>query len=111
MESLAHNDVINLLLKLATMLLVARIFAEVAQKLKQPAVVGEILAGIILGPTVLGMIGPDFFEFLFRSNPSANLALDGIVQVAVILLLLLQVWKWSSISFGPKENQPLALAS
>ena len=44
MESLAHNDVINLLLKLATMLLVARIFAEVAQKLKQPAVVGEILA-------------------------------------------------------------------
>jgi Kef-type K+ transport system membrane component KefB len=89
MESLAHQDVINLLLKLATMLLLARIFAEVAQKFKQPAVVGEILAGIILGPTVLGMVGPEFFEFLFRSNPSANLALDGIVQMAVILLLFI----------------------
>jgi Kef-type K+ transport system membrane component KefB len=89
MESLAHKDVINLLLQLAIMLLMARIFAEIAQKLKQPSVVGEIIAGIILGPTILGMIGPDFFDFMFRSNPSANLALDGIVQMAVILLLFI----------------------
>ena len=89
MESLAHKDVINLLLQLATMLLLARVFAEIAQKFKQPAVVGEIIAGIILGPTFMGMVGPDFFEFMFRSNPSANLALDGIVQMAVILLLFI----------------------
>lgn len=89
MESLAHKDVINLLLQLASMLLLARVLAEIAQKFKQPAVVGEIIAGIILGPTILGMIGPDFFEFMFRSNPSANLALDGIVQMAVILLLFI----------------------
>lgn len=89
MESLAHKDVINLLLQLASMLLLARVFAEIAQKFKQPAVVGEIIAGIILGPTIMGMISPDFFEFMFRSNPSANLALDGIVQMAVILLLFI----------------------
>lgn len=89
MESLAHKDVINLLLQLASMLLLARVLAEIAQKFKQPAVVGEIIAGIILGPTILGMIGHDFFEFMFRSNPSANLALDGIVQMAVILLLFI----------------------
>ncbi|MBC6366440.1 cation:proton antiporter [Algoriphagus sp. AK58] len=89
MESLAHKDVINLLLQLASMLLLARVFAEIAQKFKQPAVVGEIIAGIILGPTILGMITPDFFEFMFSSNPSANLALDGIVQMAVILLLFI----------------------
>ncbi|MFN3998750.1 cation:proton antiporter [Algoriphagus sp.] len=89
MESLAHKEVINLLLQLAAMLLSARIFAEIAQKFKQPAVVGEIIAGIVLGPTILGMITPDFFEYLFQSNPSANLALDGIVQMAVILLLFI----------------------
>jgi len=89
MESLAHKDVINLLLQLAIMLLLARILAEIAQKFKQPAVVGEILAGIILGPTILGMASPDLFEYMFQSNPSANLALDGIVQVAVILLLFI----------------------
>lgn len=87
MESLAHQDVINLLLQLASMLLLARIFAEIATKFNQPSVVGEILAGIILGPTILGTFGPDSYEFLFMSNPPANLALDGIVQVAVILLL------------------------
>ncbi len=89
MESLAHKEVINLLLQLAAMLLSARIFAEIAQKLNQPAVVGEIIAGIVLGPTILGMITPDFFTYLFQSNPSANLALDGIVQMAVILLLFI----------------------
>ncbi len=89
MESLAHKEVINLLLQLAAMLLAARIFAEIAQKFKQPAVVGEIIAGIVLGPTILGMISPDSFDYLFQSNPSANLALDGIVQMAVILLLFI----------------------
>ena len=76
MESLEHKEVINLLLQLAAMLLFARIFAEIAQKFKQPAVVGEIIAGMVLGPTILGMISPDSFDYLFQSNPSANLALD-----------------------------------
>jgi len=89
MNGLSHNEVINLLLQLATMLLMARIFAEVARKFKQPAVVGELLAGILLGPTILGTISPDTFESLFLSNPAANLALDGFVQVAVILLLFI----------------------
>jgi Kef-type K+ transport system membrane component KefB len=89
MEKLAHSEVINLLLQLAIMLLFARGLAEVAQKFKQPAVVGELLAGILLGPTILGMVTPDFFEYMFQSHPSANLALDGIVQVAVILLLFI----------------------
>src|SRR5690606_23033532 len=87
MESLAHKDVINLLLQLASMLLLARVFSEIAQKFNQPSVVGEILAGVVLGPTILGYFGPEVFEFLFQSNPSSNLALDGIVQMAVILLL------------------------
>ena len=58
MEKLSHGEVINLLLQLATMLIMARIFAEIAQKFRQPAVVGELLAGIVLGPTILGTFGP-----------------------------------------------------
>lgn len=89
MEKLSHSEVINLLLQLASMLIMARIFAELAQKFRQPAVVGELLAGIILGPTILGTFSPEMFDFLFQSHASANLALDGIVQVAVILLLFI----------------------
>jgi Kef-type K+ transport system membrane component KefB len=89
MESLSHQDVINLFLQLAAMLLLARIFAEIAQRFRQPAVVGELLAGIMLGPTIMGTFAPDIFDFLFASNSSANLALDGFVQIAVVLLLFI----------------------
>lgn len=89
MQNLTHQEVVNLLLQLAAMLMLARIFAEVAQKFKQPAVVGELIAGILLGPTILGTFFPDIHEFLFMSNQQANLALDGFVQVAVVLLLFI----------------------
>lgn len=89
MENLTHQEVVNLLLQLAAMLMLARIFAEVAQKFKQPAVVGELIAGILLGPTILGTFLPEIHEFLFMSNQQANLALDGFVQVAVVLLLFI----------------------
>lgn len=89
METLNHKEVINLLLQLATMLIVARIFAEVARKFKQPAVAGEILAGIIIGPTILGSLFPVVQEYLFSSHPMSNIALDGFVQIAVVLLLFI----------------------
>jgi Kef-type K+ transport system membrane component KefB len=89
MNGLTHTEVINLLIQLATMLFLARMFAELARKFKQPAVVGELLAGILLGPTILGTFAPGIFESLFMSNPSANLALDGFIQIAVILLLFI----------------------
>lgn len=89
METLNHKEVINLLLQIAAMLIMARIFAEIARKLKQPAVVGEILAGIVLGPTILGYTMPEFQQYLFGSHEMANIALDGFVQISVVLLLFI----------------------
>jgi Kef-type K+ transport system membrane component KefB len=71
------------------MLLMARVFAEVARRLKQPAVVGEILAGVLLGPTVMGMIQPEWFEMLFPSESTSGVVLSGMVQVAVVMLLFI----------------------
>ncbi|GAA0880488.1 hypothetical protein GCM10009119_34580 [Algoriphagus jejuensis] len=89
METLNHKEVINLLLQLAALLIMARVFAEIARKLKQPAVVGEILAGIIIGPTILGALMPEFFTYLFESHEKTNIALDGFVQISVVLLLFI----------------------
>ena len=78
----------SLLIQLSVMLAMGRAFAELARKLKQPAVVGEIIAGILLGPTILGTISPDGFHSLFPPG-SSSLVLDGFVQVAVVLLLFI----------------------
>lgn len=78
----------NLLVQLSLLLIMGRFFAEMARKIKQPAVVGEILAGIILGPTILGMFHPEWFHGLFPVGNS-SIVLDGFVQVAVVMLLFI----------------------
>ena len=89
MGKLGHADVIHLLVQLSIMLVMARLFAEVFRKLNQPAVIGEILAGILLGPTVLGMLKPDWFEALYPVGAVSGVILSGFVQVAVIMLLFI----------------------
>jgi len=86
---LSHADVVHLLLQLSIMLLMGRLLAEAARKFKQPAVIGEIIAGLLLGPTVLGMINPEWFQTLYPVPSSSATVLSGFVQVAVIMLLFI----------------------
>ena len=87
MNSLSHSDLIVFLLSLSTMLLFSRILAELGKKLKLPIVMGELVVGIILGPTILGMIYPELYEFLFPKFGRVPAALDGIFSISVIFLL------------------------
>ena len=87
MGKLGHADVVHLLLQLSIMLLVGRLFAEVMRRLKQPGVIGEIIAGVLLGPTVLGMVKPEWFEALYPAGSVSGVVLSGFVQVAVVMLL------------------------
>jgi Kef-type K+ transport system membrane component KefB len=89
MGKLSHADVVHLLIQLSAMLVMGRIFAEAARKVKQPAVIGEIIAGILLGPTVLGMLQPGWFEALFPPASGSGVVLTGFVQVAVVMLLFI----------------------
>lgn len=87
MNRLSHSDLIVFLLSLSTMLLFSRIMAELGKKLKLPIVMGELVVGIILGPTILGMIYPELHEFLFPKFGRVPVALDGIFSISVIFLL------------------------
>jgi Kef-type K+ transport system membrane component KefB len=89
MGKLIHADVVHLLVQLSVMLLVGRLFAELARKIRQPAVVGEIFGGILLGPTVLGMINPELFHSLYPVPSTSATILSGFVQVAVVMLLFI----------------------
>ena len=88
MQSLTADNIIVFFLSLGLLLGVARILGELAQRFHQPAVLGELLAGVILGPTVLGSLSPEASAFLFpREGPNA-IALNTITTLAVVLFLL-----------------------
>ncbi|MBR8806464.1 cation:proton antiporter [Porphyromonas levii] len=64
-----------LLLQVIVILIFARIVAWFFTKLGQPSVIGEILAGIVLGPSVMGWLWPEGFQFLFPSASLHNISL------------------------------------
>lgn len=89
MEKLSHNELVILLVAISAMLVLSRIVAEFGKRLKLPVVMGELLVGIALGPTVLGTLYPPAYNYLFPlvSNPHISIALDSIFSLSVIMLL------------------------
>lgn len=77
-----------LLLQLALIIVLARVFGLIASRFKQPQVVGEIVAGIVLGPTLLGWVWPWGMTHLFPSDTSMTV-LQMVAQLGVILFLFL----------------------
>jgi Kef-type K+ transport system membrane component KefB len=73
------------LLQILTILSIARLLGWLMGKMGQPSVVGEIVAGILLGPSLLGWLAPDFSSFLFAPNSLGNLQL--ISQLGLVLFM------------------------
>jgi Kef-type K+ transport system membrane component KefB len=76
-----------LLLQLILIVLLARIFGALAARAGQPAVIGEMVAGVVLGPSVLGGLFPHLFAFVFPDNSLGALRIMS--QVGVILFMFL----------------------
>lgn len=84
MYNLTHPLAI-LLLQIVTIILVARFFSWIFRKMGQPSVIGEIIAGIILGPSLAGMYFPEISGFLFPEYSFGNLGL--LSQIGLILFM------------------------
>jgi len=84
-----QNDVLVFVLQILVLLFTARICGEIAQRLRQPSVVGEIVAGIVLGPTVLGGVLPDLSQWLMPQTELQHTLLNNISLIGLILLLLI----------------------
>ena len=83
------RDLLVLFLQLTLLLASARLLGEWMRRLRQPAVIGELLAGIVLGPTLLGHYIPEVYGVLFPQSPLAYHLLEAIAWVGLALLLLL----------------------
>ena len=74
-----------LLLQIVTIILVAKLFGWICNKIGQPTVIGEILAGVVLGPSVIGHYFPHIFTTLFPPESLPNL--QFLSQVGLILFM------------------------
>ncbi len=88
LKSLSHHAVFLLLLQIAVLLATARLLGEIMRKLKQPAVIGELIAGVVLGPSVLGMLFPELQHFMFPKDQHQADLLSVVSWLGVLFLIL-----------------------
>src|SRR6202522_1382522 len=88
MPHLSPHDVMTMFTALAVLLGCAKLAAEIAQKLGQPSILGEISVGIFLGPTVLGRLRPHLYEALFPTTGPMPIVLDTVTTLGVVFFLL-----------------------
>ncbi|MCZ8196264.1 MAG: cation:proton antiporter [Flavobacterium sp.] len=88
LNSLKHNlqhPLAILLLQIITIIIVARFFGWIFRKIGQPTVIGEIIAGIFLGPSLVGMYFPEYSALLFPVESLGNL--QFLSQIGLILFM------------------------
>jgi Kef-type K+ transport system membrane component KefB/nucleotide-binding universal stress UspA family protein len=77
------------LAQLLVLMAVGRLLGEAMQRIGQPSVMGQLLAGIMLGPSVLGWLWPDLQQWIFPASKDQKSMIDAISQWGILLLLLL----------------------
>nr|WP_312512603.1 cation:proton antiporter [Chryseobacterium culicis] len=80
-----HHPLALLLAQIVTIIMTARLFGWICMKIKQPTVIGEMIAGIVLGPSLVGMYFPEFSAFLFPKESLGNL--QFLSQIGLILFM------------------------
>lgn len=78
-----------LVVQIVLLLTVGRLLGEAMLRIGQPAVMGQLLAGILLGPSFLGAVWPEAQHWLFPPGRDQKALLDGIAQLGILLLLLM----------------------
>src|SRR4051794_20521978 len=77
------------IVQLVVLMLVGRLLGEVLLRLRQPAVMGQLMAGLVLGPSILGWLFPDVQHALFPAAKEQKAMLDAVSQFGVLLILLM----------------------
>ncbi|MGH6664799.1 MAG: cation:proton antiporter [Pseudolabrys sp.] len=75
--------------QIVLLIVIGRLLGEIMLRFKQPAVMGQLIAGLVLGPSLFGALLPDWQHALFPAAKEQKAMLDGIAQFGILLLLLL----------------------
>jgi Kef-type K+ transport system membrane component KefB len=84
---MSSQDFAKFGLQIAVMMACAIFFGQFMRRLKQPAVLGEMIGGILLGPTILGLLAPGFYAWLFQSSANVAVALEASIKLGMLFFL------------------------
>ncbi len=84
---IGHHPLLVLLLQVSLLLLLAIVLGRLAGRIKMPAVVGELCAGVLVGPSILHHALPGVSDWLFPQQAEQTHMLDAVGQFGVILLV------------------------
>lgn len=83
---MTQDQLLVLLVQVGLLLLVAVVLGQVAMRLGMPTIVGELLAGVLIGPSLLGAAAPWFSEWLW-SEGDGQTPLDAVAQIGMLLFV------------------------
>jgi len=97
-----------LLLQIVVILLAVRLFGWICQKIGQPIVIGEIFAGIVLGPSLLGYYLPEVSAFIFPESSLENIGF--LSQIGLILFMFIVGMELNLRTIKNKANNALIIS-
>jgi Kef-type K+ transport system membrane component KefB/nucleotide-binding universal stress UspA family protein len=84
----SHDEVLQLVIQIAALLFTARLLGALAQRFNQPSVVGEILAGVVLGPSLLSGLFPAVRTWIIPQTSVQGSLLEAVALIGVMFLLV-----------------------
>src|SRR5258708_24444696 len=82
----AGSSEVVFLCEITLLLAFGRLMGEVMLRIGQPAVMGQLIAGILLGPSVLGAWWPDLQHAIFPPGPEQKARLDAVAPLRILML-------------------------
>jgi len=85
----SENSLLSFVAELGVLLFVGRIMGEAAQRIGQPPVMGQLMGGLMLGPSLFGLLWPSAQHALFPPSGTSKSMIEGVSQLGILMLLLL----------------------
>ena len=87
--SLSTTEIAHILIALAALLLAAHSLGTLFMHFRQPRAIGEVAGGLLLGPTVLGLVAPGAKSWIFPSNGAVPIVVAAVAQLGLLLLMFM----------------------
>lgn len=85
---MTQNEIVIFFIQIATMLIVALICGQLMRLIRLPAVLGELIGGVLLGPTLLGTLAPGAYAYIFPSASDIIIGRETLLTISIVLFLL-----------------------